>query len=261
MSHLSFVNWNIRVGTGKVAVDRCVSRLTARGWVGTHSVAEVLCRRGEGDTPWEPALAALAGLFGQHTGGRARVVLSNSLVRYAVLPGNLVLAGAEEERIFLMHRFRQLYGEASAGWQMRCEHALADRARLASAVDGRFISALGGLLRAAQIGHYSLVPALAETLGRYRSRLDRPNAWLVSHDDGTLCVTRWHNWEWMAARSLRGDTGWRTALPAVLAREECLHDAPSAADTVFIDAGDDDGELPTLPGWTVVPLRAHEETE
>lgn len=258
MSHLSFVSWDIRIGVQKVVIDRCVSRLTARGWVGTHAADEILCGRGEADTPWEPALATLARVLEPHTGGRARVVLSNSLVRYAVLPGSLVLAGAEEERIFLRHRFRQLYGEASVGWQMRSERTLAGRARLASAVDGRFVAALGGLLRVRGITRYSLVPALAETLNRYRGRLDRPDAWLVSQDDGTLCVARWHNWEWMAARSLRADTGWRTSLPAVLAREECLHDAPAAADTVFLDAAD--GELPCLPGLAVVPLRTEEET-
>jgi len=254
VSLLSFVNWNIRIGAEKVVVDQCVSRLTTRGWVGSHAQDEAVYVRGVADRPWEPALFALAGLLGTATGGRARVVLSNSLVHYAVLPWNRALAGEREERIFLEQRFRQLYGEARTGWQIRCERAPAGRTRLASAIDTGLVTGLSTLLGSCGITHYSAVPALADTLNRYRGHLDQPSAWLVSHDDDSLCLARWHDWKWMAARSLRADGDWRHRLAAVLAREECLHDAPDATDTVFLDAAGDD--LPSLAGWNVRPLRS-----
>lgn len=257
MSLLSFVNWNIRIGAEKVVVDQRVSRLTSRGWVGSHAQSEAVCMRGVADKPWEPALFALAGLLETATGSRARVVLSNSLVRYAVLPWNRALTGEEEERIFLDHRFRQLYGEARAGWHIRCERAPAGRARLASAIDTGLVAGLGTLLRSCGVTHYSAVPALADTLHRYRNRLDQSSAWLVSHDGDSLCLARWHDWQWMAARSLRADGDWLHILPAVLAREECLNDAPAATDTVFLDAAGDD--LPSLAGWNVRPLRSAAE--
>jgi hypothetical protein len=253
---LSFVEWNIRIGIATVALDRCLVRLTPRGWARTHTRSHAPWQAGAGEARWAPALASLASLLGPKGAARARVVLSSGLVHYAVLPWNPALAGAEQDRIFLGHRFRQLYGDAAAQWQLRCEYASAGRARLASAVDVRLIDALKGLLGGHGIKLQSIVPALADSVNRYRTRLDRPSAWLACQEEGCLCVARWHDWEWVAARSLRTDNDWRSALPSILAREECLHDAPSEVDTVFLDAAD--GVPASMPGWTVLPLRTLE---
>jgi hypothetical protein len=255
---LSFVEWDIRIGTEAILVDRRLARLTRRGWTRTHARSAAAWQAAVGEARWEPLLAVLTALVEPEdaTHARARIVLSNGLVRYAVLPWNAALTGPEQDQIFLAHRFRQLYGEGAAVWQMRCEYASAGRARLASAVDAGLIDAIQGVLGRRGITLQSVVPALAKTVNRHRAQLDRSSAWLVCHEDGWLCMARWHQWEWMAVRSLRVDAGWRNALPALLAREECLHDAPEEVSTVYLDAAD--GPPVTMPGWAVLPLRTPE---
>jgi hypothetical protein len=68
-------------------------------------------------------------------------------------------------------------------------------------------------------------------------------------------MARWHRWEWVSARSFLVDGGWRSALAGLLAREECMHDAQSAADTVFIDDNEQTAPGP-VPGWSILPLGA-----
>lgn len=255
MLRSSFAEWHIRIGGAAVSAQRRVVRLTRHGLVRTQTTRTARCVAGQGAAPWQPALAALAGLLEPGPRMRARVVLADSLVRYAVLPWNDALAGKDEDRIFLAHRFRQMYGAAASGWDLRCERHAPGRARLASAVDAGLMPALEEVLGARDIVLGAAVPALADTVNRHRRRLDCSGAWLVCHDDGVLCMARWHDWEWMAARSLKVDAGWRDDLAAMLAREECLHDAPVDTDTVFFDA---DGDPPVLPGWSVLPLRAGE---
>jgi hypothetical protein len=251
----SFAEWRIRIGGAAITAERRLVRLTRNGLRRTQTSHVAPWRAGQGAAPWRPALDALAGLLETGTHAHARVVLANSLVRYAVLPWNDGLAGMDEDRIFLGHRFRQMFGDVSSGWDVRCERDAPGRARLASAIDAGLVPALAALLGKHGIALRSAVPALADAVNRHRRHLDRPDAWLVCHDDGVLGIARWHDWEWMAARSLKVDDDWRDTLAAVLAREECLHDAPGDTDTVFLDA---DGAPPALPGWTVLPLRAAE---
>lgn len=257
MSRLSLARWDIRIGTGTVVADRCLVRLTRRGWTRTHARSTAAWQSVPGEARWESLMAALATQIEQEdaTLADARIVLSNGLARYAVLPWNPALTGPEQDQIFLSHRFRQLYGEDAQAWQMRCESAAAGRARLASAVDPGLVDAIKQALHGRGIALRSTAPALADTVNHYRQHLDCPNAWLVSHEDGWLCVARWQEWQWIAARSLRAADGWRSALPALLAREECLHDAEGAVSTVYLDAA---APLPTMPGWTVLPLRRTE---
>lgn len=261
MSHLSFVDWNIRIGAGTVALERRHARLTRRGWIRTRSVETSAWLPTTGEPRWDSLRAALASLIAPEEAmhARAQVVLSNSLVRYAVLPWHSALAGPEQDRIFLAHRFRQLYGDSAVTWQLRCEYASAGRARLASAVDPGLVDAIEDALRARGIKLKSVVPALADTVNRNRTRIGSSSAWLVCYEEGWLCLARWHQWEWIAARSLRAGAGWRCGLPAMLAREECLHDAPEEATTLYVDAGGDPPE--SMPGWTVLPLRAAEEKQ
>ncbi|MFS2215000.1 hypothetical protein ACCD08_10855 [Telluria sp. Tellsp104] len=253
MLRSSFAEWRIRIGGAAVTAECRLSRLTRQGLRRTQTCRMAPWSAGAGAAPWQAALDALAGLLEAGAHAHARVVLADSLVRYAVLPWNDALVSNDEDRVFLGHRFRQMYGEVASGWDARCERDAPGRARLASAVDAGLVPALAALLGKHAIDLRSAIPALADAVNRHRRHLDRPDAWLVCHDDGALGIARWHDWEWMAARSLKVDADWRDTLAAVLAREECLHDAPGDTDTVFLDA---DGEPPALPGWTVVPLRA-----
>lgn len=263
MSPLSFVEWDIRIGHAAVTVRRRRARLGMRGWQRSDSVGMAPCEGPDGGAgaAWPAALDGLLQQLGQARapGARARVVLSDSMVRYAVVPWNPALAGVEEEAVFLRHRFGQLYDAGTAEWDIRVDRQHGERARIASAVDPAQLAALGELLRARGIRLRSVVPALADTVGRHLSRLKEPAGWLLSHDAGLLSMARWEDGAWMCARSFRVDYRWRAVLPALLAREECLHDGQREAAAVYIeDASGAAGGMPEMQGWRVQELRAAE---
>lgn len=256
MSLLSSVEWEIRIARGAVSTRCRTAAVTRRGLRRTvrEQRSDYASADGQGMPAWQGALDVLAAQLPEASAGRSRayVVLPDSLVRYAVIPCVDALANAAEEAVFLQHRFSQLYDEPTAAWQIRVDRAHGSRPRLASAVDPALIAALQALLRARGIRLCALTPALADTVNRYRASFSEPAAWLVRHDSGVLCMARWHDWGWAAARSFCVEPGWRSQLGSLLTREECMHDVWDGARTAYVvDEPDAPAPVASLlaPGW------------
>jgi hypothetical protein len=261
VSLLLSVDWDVRIAGAAVGLTRRARVLSRHGLRVERSATRIAH---EADppaaaTPWAAALATLdAALAAQPETRRAprrraRVVLPDSLVRYAVLPWQLALAGRTEEQAYLRHRFGHLYDAGTAGWHLRVEPGRG-RARLASAVHPALVDALCSLLAAHDIVLGALVPALADTVNRERTRLVRPNAWLACHDAGCLCLAGWNAWQWTTARSFRVGPCWHAELPALLAREECMHDGSGVTDALYLYDCDGAAFEP-VPGWHTEDLR------
>jgi len=257
VSLLLSVDWEVRIGGATLEVRRRAARLSRAGVGVERSVHRVACVA----APWDAMLAALDGCMEAELPARralrrrARVILPDCLVRYAVLPWNPALAGRAEEQAYLRHRFGQLYDNDTAGWHMRVEPGHG-RTRLASAVEPALVESLGSLMAARGIALDALVPALADTVNRERARLAHPNGWLACHDSGCLCLAGWHGWQWTSARSFRAGPHWEAALPSLLAREECLHDGAGPADIVYLEDRDGNAGGAPLPGWHTERLGA-----
>ncbi|MGO4478158.1 hypothetical protein AB4Z32_18085 [Massilia sp. 2TAF26] len=259
MSPLSFVDWDIRVGHAAVGVRRRHSRLSPGGWRRSET-GGVLPHTGAGGAglPWAAALEALAlqlDKLGQ-PGGRARVVLADSMVRYAVLSKTAALVNEDEEAVYIRHRFSQLYDAGTAAWDIRVDRRHGERPRLASAVDPDLIATLEEVLREHGIRLRSVVPALADSANRHLSQLTEPAGWLLLHDAGSLGMARWEEGAWICARSLRVTPQWHSALADLLAREECLHDGQREAAVVYLDDASRATETTPapVPGWRILLL-------
>jgi hypothetical protein len=254
---LSSVEWDIRIGHAGLQCRRRQAGLSLRGWQRSERTGNSAYAPAERPdaAPWQPALAALAGQLGpeRDPGAVARVVLADSMVRYAAVPWHAALANADEESVFLRHRFAQLYDSETANWDIRIDRAHGERARMASAVDPALIAALGQLLGARGMRLRALVPALADTANRHLSALAEPAGWLVRHDAGSLAVARWEDGAWLWARSFRVGPDWRTVLPALLAREECLHDGRADPAVVCLAADGDDDRAAAQPAPAPLP--------
>lgn len=258
MSLLSFVDWKIRLGHAAVGVRRRHSSLSPRGWQRSETGGALPYADTDGGdgVPWPAALEALARQLDKlgQPGGRARVVLADSMVRYAVLSKTAALVNEDEEAVYVRHRFSQLYDAGTAAWDIRVDRRHGERPRLASAVDPDLIATLEEVLREHGIRLRSLVPALADSANRHLPQLIEPAGWLLLHDAGSLGMVRWEAGAWICARSLRVTPQWRFALAELLAREECLHDGQREAAVVYLDDDAGVAEPVPAPGWRVVPL-------
>ena len=91
--------------------------------------------------PWRPALDRLAALLAAERPATARVRLSGQFCRFALAPWSRGLT-AEEERALALAVFRETYGEAARGWEVRVDNLNRGAALVVCAVDAELIAGL-----------------------------------------------------------------------------------------------------------------------
>ena len=144
---------------------------------------------------------------------RVTVVLSNRLVRYAVVPFDAGVSGADEELALARFHFTRIHGERAKGWSLRLSPGSHGSARLASAVDPALTEAIRACFpRTARPRLTSIQPYLMAAWNRWRGELGRELGWLVLLEPGRACL------------ALAQKDGWRTAQSLPLAEEDAWPD-------------------------------------
>jgi hypothetical protein len=140
---------------------------------------------------------------------KVTVVLSNRLVRYAIVPFDAAVSTAEEEQALARFHFMRIYGERAKGWALRLSEAPAGRPRLASAIDPEVLEALRGCFPAsARPRLASVQPWLmaaynqAMTARKTWSPSAEP-AWLVLLERNRACLALPSAGGWRSVQSLR----------------------------------------------------------
>lgn len=253
MSLLQTDTLQVELAPDQVNLVHSERRLTLRG-MRTTVWNEWLAAAAAGPeaAPWRGAVEALAKALPSRAGhaARARVVLSNRLVRYVLVPWSDALGSAEEEAAFARHCFERVYGEAAAQWELRVSDARDGAPKLASAVDAALPGALRETFATAGVRLDSIQPGLMAVCNDYRRRLRGRHAWLALLEPGNLVLALLDRGRWVRVRSMRIGPGWRVELAQVLEREAYLADPDAAARDVFLWAsGLGDVKLPENDRW------------
>jgi hypothetical protein len=133
---------------------------------------------------------------------KVTVVLSNRLVRYALVPYDAAVSTAEEEQALARFHFTRIYGERAKGWELRLSEAPAGRPRLASAIDEGLLKALRGCFPgSARPRLVSVQPWLMAAFNQWRPREER--AWLVLLERERACLALSGPQGWASVQSLR----------------------------------------------------------
>lgn len=178
--------------------------------------------------------------------GAARVtlVLSNHLVRYALVPWSEALSGEAEEAAYLRHHFVRIYGERAKGWSFR---ASPGSPRLCTAIDTPLLVALRSAFAQKRAKLVSVQPGLMWLFNRAHRSVPSSGAWIVRADADRVCVALYAAARWQAVQNTRGE--WL----AVLERER--HRIGGALpDLVLLDS-----TAPVAndaPGWKLERLAA-----
>lgn len=224
--------------------------LTLRGLRTTLRNERLPAVAGNDDEGWRGAVQALQAALPAHAGRSVRVILSNRLVRYALVPWSAALSDAAEEAAFARHCFERVHGEAAAQWELRVSAGGDGAPMLASAVDARLLDALREAFAGAGVRLDSIQPRLMAVCNEYRRRLHGRHAWLALLEPGSLCLALLQQGRWARVRSLRIGPGWRGELALLLAREAYLGDPAAAARDVFVWAsGLGEIRLPETDRW------------
>ncbi len=189
-----------------------------------------------GATPWGASLQAVEAALAGNAGRKAvaTVILSNHFVRYTLLPWSDVPATEEEEMAYARHTFRQAYGDAAEGWELRLSPGRIGRPQLASAVDKRLPDALRSAFGRAGIALDSIQPHLMTACNACHPGLEGRSAWFALVEPGSLCLALLRQGGWESVRTMRMNGDGRVALPLMLEREANLTESAAAVDEVML---------------------------
>ena len=204
---------------------------------------------------WKAAVDALAQALDPPPprAARARVVLSNHFVRYAVVPWRDDLASQADRDAFVREVFEEHYGSACAGWTLREDNAAAGLPSLACGVDTQLIERLRETFRKARMRIAAIQPLYMAAFNRHRRAVGERGCFLV-YEHGRLCSGSFHDGQWRAIHATRVEVG--TPIAATIEREVMRHglgaDAPISLCAV------DECELPPASAWPVTVLEQRE---
>jgi hypothetical protein len=211
--------------------------------------------------PWGPPLEALSALLSGPglDGGSAAVVLSNRFVRYALVPWRDAVTQRKERIRLARHCFRNIYGDAADGWEIRLSDGGFGRNAIASAVDRDLIAGLREAFAARRIRIASVEPCFMSVCNRFRNELPpRGRSGLAVLERGrvTLGVFEADGWQVLAARRVPEDGS--AALAALFAQEMQSAGMDGMPEQVHVFAADAPPVDAALPGGAlrVLSLKA-----
>ncbi len=153
----------------------------------------------------------LRGLPGE---ARLEVVLSNHLLRYAVLPWSPALTASEDWMAYARHVFAETYGANAAAWRIQICDGGRGYTRVACAADAALLDAIAGVERVV-----SIQPHLMTAFNARRDELGAQPGWFVLHEPGRLTLGLVADGEWKLLRNRQAAEDWRDSLTDLLHRE------------------------------------------
>ena len=214
------------------------------------------CDSASGKPLWGPAVSALGELLAKlgPKPADATIVLSNRLLRYALVPWNENLTSRVEEAAFARHCFTSVYGQAAQTWEIRVSRARVGEPQVASAVDSELVRALDGLLAASRLRFRSLQPHLMAAYNRWRGRLGQRTCLFLLVEKRLYTCMALVQGRCRAVRSGPVNGRLTEDLPFMLDREH-LWSGMEERPAVFMYAPEHPHiKLPTELGWTGMSL-------
>lgn len=197
--------------------------------VGGGLSRRLLCRHEEPVTSASGAAAAPALLAALETAlqdkrwhdARARVLLSNALVRYAVIPASGHVFTVADETALAQLRFQQVHGGAEE-WEMRLGNMLSGRGQVAAALERGFLQSLAQILESARLRSSVIEPFLMRALNRARRHIAERDFWFAQAEPGLLMLAHVQAGNWISLVAVPLDAPLSRVLPAQMREAKLL---------------------------------------
>ncbi len=152
---------------------------------------------------------------------KLEVVLSNHLLRYAVLPWSPALSSENEWTAYARHVFTTTYGAEAASWRVQICDSGRGKSRVACAADAALLDSIAAVERVV-----SIQPHLVVAFNARRDEFGIEPGWFVLHEPGRVTLALLADGEWKLLRNRQATAGWRDRLEDLLHRETTLSGMP-----------------------------------
>jgi hypothetical protein len=152
---------------------------------------------------------------------KLEVVLSNHLLRYAVLPWSQALSSDDEWMAYARHVFGVTFGAEASAWRIRICSGGRGKARVACAADAALLDSIAAVERVV-----SIQPHLMAAFNARRGEFGVDPCWFVLHEPGRVTLALLADDEWRLLRNRQAAADWRERLDDLLVRESALGGVP-----------------------------------
>lgn len=186
---------------------------------------------------WAKALEALQSELADDRwrNARARVVISDQLVRYEVLPWSVELGKEAERLTHARYLLSSTYGEVVEQWTVALSDAAPRAARVVSAIPTTLLDEIKSLMTASGLTLVSVQPQLVAAYNLWRHRLPRAAAWFATIDDSSLVAMHLRDGHCDRVRAVRISDDWGLELKRIQTMGRLAQSRP-AEGPVFVDA-------------------------
>ena len=203
---------------------------------------------------WQSALTVLQAALNNPAwkNADATLILSNHFVRFLMLPWSDVALNDAEKLSLLQQRFVEVYGEASATWEMRLNKESFGSPSLACAVETSLLEQLKSVVNASSLRLQSVQPYLMTAFNFCRRDLGNAAAWFVLAEQGVFCIGLLHKGRWQSIRSRLVEKDWFDESMRALEREMLLVDNGGESSKVFLYSPENPVYAPIKRGALVI---------
>lgn len=235
--------------------------LSSRGWRPRSLEPEVFpCTPVVGEPDWLAPVAALRQWLAknQHTGALVDIIVSDSLIHYALIPWSDDV-DTRAERIALSRiYFETLFGTPAGTWEIHADSGTYGRAGVACAVDKLLIAALRDALAVHGLRLTSVQPYFMRVFNRWRNRV-QDDALFVVVESGQCVMASRKDGAWHSIRSARVNEQLDTGLALLIERETLLQGLGEEA-AIYVHAADPVKAVQLAGSATVTMLEASPPT-
>ena len=128
-------------------------------------------------------------------GTRCRIIVSNALARFALVPFSTAVVGRAAEEALASHVLRGTHGERVDAWRVRVAPARPGEQRLACALDAALLDAIPGAAQAHGVQVSAIEPAWAVGFNAAYRRLPA-SCWFAVTEPGRLVLGLQIDGEW-----------------------------------------------------------------
>lgn len=230
MSLLSSDRLYIVIGHGQISFCKLKGRIRPR----LLAQRDVAIDASLISAPWEVLCAKIGEVLAdpEWQAAEADIVLSNRLVRHAVIPFNAKLKKYPELEAFARHVLGRIYGAAAGQWELRIHRQGRTAPSIACAVDRALLEYLRQTLAGQKVELRSVTSHLMQVYNHQRRTLQAQPAWMVVPEQGHVQLALLSGNHIAGVHGLNHDG--LQDLPMLLDRENLMTALAEPCKTVYV---------------------------
>ena len=146
------------------------------------------------------------------------VILSNRLLRYAIIPNPDSTRNPQELKILVQHIFQHTHGDIASTWDFRLSDGAPGEPALACAIDRELLMVLQNVTKSMQARLLSVRPYLMAALNHFSTSLPKSGAIFVTAEPERLCLAAWKAKGWRAIQQAYTEADWVSNLQGMADR-------------------------------------------